>query len=288
MQSSSQNPDKIPQDAAAPPPVLGEFTRRHTTMIAFAVIGIATTGYFIGLKSPMTANNDRPSPAATAMHAGPHPQGPDAVIPATDYADMPFVRKHPGEERTTQLASLRQETVDSSTKIEISETDKLASLARREARRAFNGAPPTVPHSIDQLGADACMACHGEGLRSETLRAGKMSHPFLANCTQCHVEQQAKFATASATFENSFSGASAPTRGWRAYPGAPPVIPHSTWMRDKCLSCHGRTASPGMATTHPWRANCLQCHAESSSLNQTKLDGVPQFLPPISTTDRNE
>jgi cytochrome c-type protein NapB len=56
------------------------------------------------------------------------------------------------------------------------------------------------------------------------------------------------------------------------------VVPHTTWMRNDCLSCHGRTASPGLETTHAWRKNCLQCHAPSAELDQT---GVPKvdFLP---------
>ncbi len=160
------------------------------------------------------------------------------------------------------------------------------------------------------------MFCHGtgycEGLRSETLRAGKLSHPFYSSCTQCHVEQHAKFAIESATYENTFAGVAAPTHSGRAGRGdapavplttwmlgalqnmnpaadwVPPVIPHTTWMRNDCLSCHGRTAAPGMESTHPWLDNCMRCHGESLQQNQTKPNDVPNFLSPPSTLNNHE
>lgn len=262
-----------------------EFTKRHTTLLALALVGIATTGYFLGLSSPMTGNSDYldESVVETEAHA---PM--TTVIPATQYLDMGNVQKKPGLLRATLISDLRQQPLDPLAVIQVNDAEKTISLAHRETRRAFNGAPPTVPHPIDQLDSAACMACHGEGLRTASLRASKMPHPFYANCTQCHVEQQATYTAPSATFENSFAGAAAPMRGERAFAGAPPVVPHSTWMRNDCLACHGRTAAPGLASTHPWRKNCLQCHAESSQLNQTKLDSTPHFLPGPESLDSNE
>jgi len=232
----------------------------------------------------MTSTDELPSSVEPLLHPGEHDPAAVSVIPATSYAEMAGTRKV----RSTLLSSLVQQPYDLLAKIEVNENDKLLSLSDRETRRAFNGAPPTVPHPIDQLDSAACMACHGEGLLSKTLRASKMPHPYYSNCTQCHVEQQAKFALASAEFANSFKGAAAPTHGARAYPGAPPVIPHSTWMRNDCLSCHGRTAELGMASTHPWRGECLQCHGESSELNQTKLEAFPKFLPAPPRLDNHE
>ena len=80
---------------------------------------------------------------------------------------------------------------------------------------------------------------------------------------------------------NGFDGVAAPTEGARAWLGAPPVVPHTTWMRNDCLACHGPNGWPGMETTHPWRQNCLQCHAPSSALdlNPSTLTAV-EFLPP--------
>jgi cytochrome c-type protein NapB len=56
--------------------------------------------------------------------------------------------------------------------------------------------------------------------------------------------------------------------GVRAYTGAPPEIPHSTWMRETCLACHGGTGAEGLRTRHPQRQSCTQCHAPSAGLNQ--------------------
>ncbi len=285
----SSNLDSADTGASSAP---ASFARQHTTLLVLVVVGLSTTGYFIGLKSPMTAYNDGPKPTTSAL-LGPaqHDDLSDdtiAVVPATHYAGMPDILAAQRGQQAAVLKTLRQEAMRSGEAIQVSEAEKHVSLADRATRRAFNGAPPTVPHQIDQLNDTACMACHDEGLKSATLRAGKMPHPVLTNCTQCHVEQNAKFTVASMTFESTFAGVSAPQQGHRAYPGAPPVIPHTTLMRGKCLSCHGRTAAPGMATTHPWRTNCLQCHGESSILNQAHLDTASRFLPPPAIAEGNE
>jgi cytochrome c-type protein NapB len=174
-----------------------DFTQRHASLIAFALICIATTGYFLGLSSPMTSTDELPLSVEPPPHSGEHDPAAGSVIPATSYAEMAGTRKHSTLMRSTLLSSLVQQPYDLLAKIEVNENDKLLSLSDRETRRAFNGAPPTVPHPIDQLDPAACMACHGEGLQSKTLQASKMPHPYYSSCTQCHVEQQAKFALAS-------------------------------------------------------------------------------------------
>ncbi len=255
------------------------FVRRYTALIASVLFGAATTGYFLGLTSPMTANKERVAPVSSATRTEVEVYADRKVIPATAYADMAKYVRGSTQRESMQLANLRQEPYDLFANRTIDEAEKSKSLAQRETRRAYDGAPPTVPHPADQLSSAACMACHGEGLKSKSLRAGKMPHPYYANCMQCHVEQDGDFTIASADFENTFVGVTAPTSGSRAYPGAPPVIPHSTWMRSDCLSCHGRTSAPGMESTHPWRTNCLQCHVESSMLNQNPQTNPPLFLP---------
>jgi hypothetical protein len=59
----------------------------------------------------------------------------------------------------------------------------------------------------------------------------------------------------------------------RAYDGAPPTIPHHTWMRENCTSCHGLVTRPGTRTTHPWLTNCTQCHAPSAALDRVEFTG---------------
>lgn len=92
----------------------------------------------------------------------------------------------------------------------------------------------------------------------------------------------------------------------RAYPGAPPVIPHhllnaKTWGDADCLSCHRDGGySPGFGamtpvTPHPNLQACVQCHVpqqEAAGLFQTttfapvpapEIDGsaLPGSPPPI-------
>lgn len=143
----------------------------------------------------------------------------------------------------------------------------------RASRRAFAGAPPVIPHPVAQRDYPSCLACHADGLRIDTRIAPAMSHRLIENCMQCHTTQQAaappplRAASAeqpsSATIAgNSFEGAREGV-GERAYLGAPPQMPHTTFMRETCASCHG-VLGQGIRTTHPERANCLQCHAPVS------------------------
>jgi cytochrome c-type protein NapB len=87
---------------------------------------------------------------------------------------------------------------------------------------------------------------------------------------QCHVEGLNLDLPASPVpVSNGFVGERAPLAGARAGAGAPPVIPHTTMMRTRCLSCHGPSGQPGLGIDHPERLNCVQCHAAASSLDQT-------------------
>ena len=214
--------------------------------------------------------------------------GDKSVLPSTSYDQIgQAIRENrtPILQDVTQLlsaASHVQPPADpEDSPITITNQQKLFALAIRESNRAFNGAPPTVPHPIDQFSNQSCMVCHGVGLSLESLRIPKMSHQYLENCTQCHVEAMSRDLPEREFSGTTFVGLPAPTGGPRAFPNAPPQIPHSTWMRSSCMSCHGPTGQFGIRTTHPWRSNCQQCHAPSSLLDQIQLDSQPNFLPPI-------
>jgi nitrate reductase (cytochrome), electron transfer subunit len=163
------------------------------------------------------------------------------------------------------------ETVGGFDPVVRTEEMKLAALADRAKNRAFDTAPPTIPHPTDGMStAASCLACHGSGIRVGDRVATKVSHPHYANCVQCHAlgapPELARFATPEP--DNGFVGAYRAGPGSRAAPGAPPMIPHTTWMRQDCSSCHGQVARPGIRTTHPWLTNCTQCHAPSAALDQ--------------------
>lgn len=262
------------------------------TIAIFVVVSIVVSGYFIGIQGPMMPEKESQRPPmpreSLSSTVG---TGDGLVIPATHYSEISTVRKGPNQDWSTDVASLHrlqnQMAVEQwqEEPIQISPAQKSFALAMRETIRSFNGAPPTVPHPVDQLTAESCIACHGVGMRTESMRIPKMSHPYLANCTQCHVENNPRHMAAELFRNNSFVGLPAPSGGPRAFAEAPPMIPHSTWMRNECVSCHGPTGNFGIRSTHPWRKNCLQCHAPSSQLDQVPIPAKPQFLPPPTIKD---
>jgi cytochrome c-type protein NapB len=139
------------------------------------------------------------------------------------------------------------------------------SLAERATRRAFEGAPPVMPHVPDLFGSD-CLDCHASGMAVDEERvAHAMSHPVLASCTQCHVEAEARGLPPASPPENTFAGRRPAAPSARPFPGGPPAIPHQLTMRGRCLSCHGEFGYPGLRTSHPERALCMQCHVRAGT-----------------------
>lgn len=247
-----------------------------TILLAIVVTSLTVVGYFTGLQAPMkitARNSQRPNihlrtDSTIAREVG--------IVPATHYSDMATITV--ARRPRTQLTSLKS-VVEPLAEIQIDPKEKLMALLQRQQNRAFNGAPPTIPHAIDQQSDASCAACHKEGALTKSLRIPRFSHTYLINCTQCHVESHPRHMPAALFRENEFVGLPAPTAGPRAFIGAPPQIPHSTWMRSDCLSCHGCEARHGLRTTHPWRKNCHQCHTPSSTMEQTLLTAEPRFLP---------
>jgi cytochrome c-type protein NapB len=130
----------------------------------------------------------------------------------------------------------------------------------RRTQRAYDGAPPVIPHAVAALGRHDCLTCHREGmdLGSDGL-APRTPHAERGQCRQCHVEQLAPGTEFRGT---TFVAWRQPAHGTRAYPGAPPTLPHPVNGRETCLGCHGLNGGSPLRTPHPDRANCLQCHVE--------------------------
>ena len=136
------------------------------------------------------------------------------------------------------------------------------------AARAFFGAPPVMPHSFagDRDGR-YCLECHARVTRIERRQNAivPVPHPEFSQCQQCHVSGVDR---ARPLFrENTFTGLDLPGKGTRAHPLAPPTIPHKTFMRDNCLSCHGPAGKQRIASPHPVRSQCQQCHVPDASKN---------------------
>lgn len=234
--------------------------------IFFAIImGAALFGFFAGTRSH-TYSQYALSGYTSAERA--EPGAPEA--PA--YREL---MTEPFGSRTSSLADLdraRQPKQDLFAEIERSPEALQAALEDRAKNRAYEGAPPTIPHAIRQTGAVECMACHAQGMTVDGKLATPMSHDFYTNCTQCHVEQAGapplvELRPEAILLDNSFAGLRRYSEPSPAYDGAPPPIPHPTRMRTECASCHGQLAREGLKTTHPWRSQCVQCHAPSADFD---------------------
>lgn len=214
----------------------------------------------------------------------PQPSGEPSTTPeAPVYAALRDRAHHPNHNWSSHLASLPPAPALTGVTPALSSAELAVLLARRSARRAYNGAPPTVPHPIDQHSSASCLACHGKPTRIGTVDVPQISHVAYTNCIQCHAPQQGPGpalaapppALATPVLANTFAGLPPPTGGTRAYSGAPPTVPHSTAMRQNCLACHGPGGSSAIKTTHNLRQSCVQCHA----LDATR-ETLPLAVPP--------
>ncbi|TWU04629.1 nitrate reductase cytochrome c-type subunit [Stieleria varia] len=267
--------------------------RRLAPIFFSCIIAIAVVGFFVGIMDGVPQPDGLHEPALVAKFDNEKIEENPKLIPAVSYADIAETPMGPTKAWQAQRQSLSQPQYDLYAKIEPSKSEKEASGKLRASRRAFNGAPPIIPHPIENTTDAACYACHGSGVQMAGLKASVMSHPFLGNCTQCHAPMPpAPFQDAGTSVESSFVGLPAPKAGKRAYQGAPPTIPHSQWMRENCNACHGGPNGwAGMESTHPWRTNCTQCHAPSATLDQMPEaewygpESVP-MLPPLDVVTK--
>ena len=276
----------------------GNVTSRLTMVLLIGVIGIAVAGFFVGINdgvplanAGVTESTRHDDPLLTndaTSHVDKDPVANGAVLQAVSYAGMRRRQSGPTAHWKQSLNRIPQPEHDLFAEIKPSESDKLASTKIRGSRRAFNGAPPIIPHTIENTADAACYACHGKGMQIGDRVANQMSHGFLANCTQCHAPPPpTPFVDVDVEVETTFVGMPAPLKGERAYDGAPPTIPHSTWMRQTCLACHGNEAGwAGLQSTHPWRVNCLQCHGQSAHLEQAVVADEEGFLPPVAVGEQ--
>ena len=256
---------------------------RIVHLLLIGVFAVAFIGFFIGLDYGV------PKPDASAGILGvaeQTPAGESDIIPALTYADIQNIDIGPNRFWKSSLLTLQSARNESVSPTKPDPSIKLASVERRSERRAFNGAPPEIPHNVPQMSTDNCLACHGEALRIANRTANLLPHPELTNCMQCHAPVGASPFEGFMLAHNGFSGLPAPVEGQRAWDGAPPMIPHSTYMRDNCLACHGPAGLVGLRTTHPERQSCLQCHAPSAELDQSMTASATPFLtPPVVRGD---
>lgn len=237
---------------------------RQVGGIAAAVVGgVALVGFLAGtsrsdytLDTPLT----------------PLPAGGHDVAPALSYTEL---RDHPRGAHASgfeeELASMRGPSPLDPVDVG---RDRGPALEQRARLRAYDGAPPRIPHPVRQDSAAECLVCHDEGLRFRGRLAPPMSHRELTSCTQCHVVDEAPMPGVGAlppdprAVPNSFAGLASPDGGPRFQPIGPPQIPHRSVMRERCASCHGVNGRNPMRSTHPARQSCEQCHTPSAVLDQ--------------------
>ncbi len=149
------------------------------------------------------------------------------------------------------------------------------SLSTYYDNRAFYGAPPSIPHDVENernMGENSCLKCHENGGFAEKFNAYApvTPHPEMINCRQCHVPQQSQTVFKGSNFEKG----TIPLVGVNsALEGGPPAIPHQLQLRENCLACHaGPSAPKEIRVTHPERINCRQCHVPNDK--ETKETGI--------------
>jgi cytochrome c-type protein NapB len=255
-----------------------ESHKKGSWIVGVVLMTIAVSGYFMGLRQTGSAlRTPQPVSAITPDSVRRSAEETNRVPVAVAYGKQDWLRKGRNARWTNSVANLVQPVVHMSSLTNISEADRELALWDRSARRAYNGAPPVVPHPIQEDSSAACLACHGEGLAVKNRFASRISHPHYANCTQCHVPAGGPRIPITETALNqplafnSFVGAKDSLKGSRAWLTAPPTIPHSTHMRSDCLSCHGPSGLFGLRTPHPERQSCTQCHAPNADLDRRRF-----------------
>lgn len=258
-------------------------SKRASTVVLVVILMAAVSGYFMGLHQ--TTRDDRrssePVPGSSPLVQGAQASTAPRVV---GYHELATANLKPNAAWRSSLATLvsaAPRPLPTRTAAEAA-IDRTLAVEKRRSRRAYDGAPPVIPHPVDPTSPASCRACHETGLVIRDLIAPRMSHGDLGSCTQCHVPaggtgipMLAETAALPPFAENAFNGVRSSGAGSRAWPGAPPTIPHTVQMRENCASCHGLTGLPGLRTTHPERTLCVQCHVPESGAG-----GLPWRLEP--------
>ena len=247
--------------------------KKATRVFLLIALTTAISGYFVGLRQNHLPSSRETEPLDIASHVETIIEEHDvpSAVPYGAMGQLPKVNSQ-WENSLRKLIQPRDALIGSGYHIR---EEREAALTDRAGRRAFDGAPPTIPHPVENRSSSSCLACHGEGALIKNRVAPKMSHELYTNCLQCHAPNQFSAPPSPPDFEtldvpNQFEALQSYGPGERAYEGAPPTVPHPTLMRTDCMSCHGPNGQFGLRTSHPLRQNCLQCHAPSAELDQRR------------------
>ena len=252
------------------------------------VLGLLLSGTLaLGLAGFFTGTRVAPEPSGYRSAA---PELTDALARAPRQREFASVRyRERGIAQESALAALAEPSRTLETPVALDPRAYAQAIEERARGRAYDGAPPTIPHAVDQQGAPACLACHAEGMKVDGRVASPLSHEPFSSCLQCHATREAPLSGAAlldpgephvAAERSTFAGLRSSGRGPRASVAAPPQMPHRSFMRERCASCHGLWAS-GLASSHPWRQSCTQCHTPAADEDQLPRS-VREPLPPFA------
>ncbi len=175
-------------------------------------------------------------------------------------------------------------------------------LERRADLRAYEGAPPTIPHAVQQNAAPECLTCHGERLVLWGRTARPICHEGHATCTTCHVQASgsapggADLAQDSRDLRNTFVGLREQAESREPAEGAPD-IPHRLILRERCPACHGvngparghhsvdfapeRELDDSLYLSEEGGLVCRTCHTMSTSVETFGSDAAVRTTPII-------
>lgn len=129
-------------------------------------------------------------------------------------------------------------------------------LIERKKLRAYDGAPPRIPHPVQpNIAYISCNNCHHVGSH----HGPNNLHKDQENCYQCHVP----ITTDSLFKRNEYVGYFNYEKQDRAQPLGPPYIPHRVQDRQKCHICHTADGSQeALKPRHGHLENCTGCHVQ--------------------------
>jgi cytochrome c-type protein NapB len=262
---------------------------RKTLAVVFLIVCmLAVSGFFMGMRQTERQVTRNRLPAAGKHEVSSQEQ---EIPSAPKYKEISNAEWLANRDWKFTLADLPRAVAPSAGQTAATPAETATAIERRKSLRAYDGAPPVIPHAIDTLKASACNSCHGEdsNLVIGGKRPAEISHPWITNCTSCHVpadglRQLTAPAETRLVIGNSFLGKSSAGHGPRAYGTAPPTMPHAVWMRQNCMTCHGPGREQAIRTSHPERQNCLQCHAPNALFDNRETyltNPKPPLGPPL-------
>ena len=162
--------------------------QRAGWLIGVILFTVSVSGFFMGLRQTGSQiSMTRPVSLVTPESERGAILESNFVLTAVSYANQDWLRDGANGQWQNRVANLTHPRPNLAALTNVTEDQRVLALTERAARRAFEGAPPVVPHPISQDSSAACLACHGPGLAVKDKIASKISHTHYSSCTQCHV-----------------------------------------------------------------------------------------------------